>query len=737
MNGAFVSLIDKGSGHEFLWDADAPKTLFRLAIRRGQSVEWFDSREAGEFRWEKEERTDGSTLSLEASSFPKYPVAVKISVNLDDGSALSIWRMSVSGVPKDMTVEQLTCPIISGAMKVGHPLPGESVAVPRDGEGYLFTNPYPVVDRLPLMAGDGPESPHIGMGEVHGRYPGRYSIQLMLYYNDYAGLYLACHDWKQNVKTFDLGRMADWGMVPVMSISHIPSQGLGEDVSFEYDTHIGVFSGDWYDGTDIYKEWARKQWWCQKKLIDKDISNLVRKGFGVFQMSNYDMPVVEMTHPLSRIADTVNSLSKESGVPILALIFNFEKGGAWSGPIGFFPMLEGDEEFKRAMKKLRDWGNAGFVYIPGGNWYIALDSYTPPFDSWKEFEADGRPNACMEVDGTVRTRGFYEGWHSARICPGTAFTQKMSDDLVLGCLERDCDVVQIDNFPISSAAACYNPKHGHPLGTGRWWSEAWNKILEGTRRKAKELNPECILTSEGISENFIPYFDMFDHRAGNMEYFGHYRPGDPMGGEAIPIFNYVYNEYIGSYCAAYPECTRPEVLYWARCYGKSLAQGVVPTGGWYLREAKELNPVSTGFYKKVVRADAQECWKYLMFGEMLKPPKIDVPRITFSYVRFLDLIQMPVAHPERRHTIEDYAIQHSAWRAPDGTIGYFFINVSEAPVEFTVDLSLHSAGSESYTVDCVADGRRERILEKSTLPRNYRLRMEPLSVVLVEILAPQ
>jgi hypothetical protein len=206
-----------------------------------------------------------------------------------------------------------------------------------------------------------------------------------------------------------------------------------------------------------------------------------------------------------------------------------------------------------------------------------------------------------------------------------------------------------------------------------------------------------------------------------------------MGGETIPLFNYVYSEYIGAYLAAYPECNRPEVLYWTRSLGKCLAQGVVPTGGWYYPEPKELNPITIGFYKKVVSAAAREGWKYLMFGEMLRPPKIDVPIITASYLKMsTDLDRMDPAY---RHVIQDYAVQHSAWRARDGMIGYFFANVSQEPVEFDVELSSYSKGIVRYDVDAVRDGMRTTWLKKVELPSRQRLRMEPLSVTIVEVKA--
>jgi len=736
--GALVSLLDKRTGYQFLRDPRPPRTLFRLAIRDAETrgITWLDARDARTVRFDSTNRPEAGKpdricLAVEVSGFPDRDLAVRIEVSVLEGSPLSLWRMSAEGLAANEAVYQLMCPVISGVMKVGDHVAGECVAAARQGEGYVFRNPFPVVDGLPLRTGVGPDTPRVGMGEIHGLYPGSYPIQLLLYYNDIAGLYLASHDAAQNVKSFDLGQVADWGMFPILSISHFPSETPGKGAAFEYDTVVGVFHGDWYDGADIYKAWARKQWWCAKKLWERDIAEWMRTGVGVFQLSNYHLPVLKLNHPMSVIADTVNQLSREAGVPILALVFNFEGGGGWTGPIGFFPPREGEEAFAAAMKKLRDAGNYGFIYMPGGNWYIAISSYDPPFDSWPQFEAAGRPNAVMAADRKVHIASWYKGWQGARICPHTKCCEELTASLLLGALERGCTVVQIDNFPCCGADACYDATHGHPLGYGPWWSEDWNRILAETRRQAKALDPDCAITTEGISENFIPYLDMFDERAGNMEYFGHWGLGDPMGGELIPLFTYIYSGYIGAYLAAYPECNRPEILYWTRSLGKSLARGVVPTGGRYYPEPKDHNPVTIAFYKKVVRAAARECWKYFMFGEMLRPPKIDVPMISASYLKMHpDLDRMD---PDNRHVVRDYAVQHSAWRAMDGTIGYFFINISQEPVEFDVVISSYGRDDRLYDVDTIVDGSRSPLLRKATLPSLEHFRTEPLSVTVVEV----
>jgi len=555
-------------------------------------------------------------------------------------------------------------------------------------------------------------------------------MQFMLYYHSRAGLYLACHDAGMHVKRFVCGYVPEFGPSPALVIGHDQPDLPGRNVDITYDTVLGVFHGDWYDGADIYKRWARQQWWCRRKLAERDTAEWVRKGFGVWQMSNFHIPKVKLNHSLNQIANEVNGIAKDTGVPLAALIFNFEKGGAWTGPKGF-PPKEGIPAFRKAMQKLRKAGNHGFVYMPGGQWYVAIDSYNPPFDSRKAFRKEGFPNAIVGADGKKHLWSWYGGWHVSRMCPSTQHVQELTDDLLLSSLKWGATAVQIDNFPIGTPEACFSTKHGHTPGHGPWYADAWRRVLETTRRKAKALNPECVITTEGIAETYIPYVDLFDQRAGNMEYFGHWHEADPMHGEPIPLFNYVYSGYIGAYLAAYPECNRPEVLYWTRSLGKALTQGCVPSSGRYFPVPKQSNPVTLAFYKKVVRSAVRDCWKYIMFGEMLHAPAIVVPRMEASYVRFTgeDLDHLL---PHNRHVVTDDAVQHSAWRAADDTLAWIFVNISRKPVRFDVVLSDPSNSSTPRRITISRDSKRSVVTESARLPRKTRVSMAPLSVVVLE-----
>ncbi len=733
-HGALVAIEDLSTGTELVRDREAPRLLWRLGLRRMATgeMEWLASPQAGSMEWQAGEDGNGATLTLVSCGLPASGIEVSVAVTLPHDSAQSSWRMAVRGVGEDVAVAELACPVLSGLVKLGDPAPGESLLAPVQDEAYLYRNPFPVRDGLPLCAGPGPEMADVGVGSVGGRYPGAIAVQTMAFYNDRAGLYFAAHDAGQHPKELRMGPWPDLGAGPVLSMTHLVGERPGEAVVIPYETVVGVFHGDWYDAAAVYKAWATRQWWCSRKLWDRDIADWMREGVGgVFQMSNYHIPRLDLNHSLAQIADTVNTVSADAGVPLLGLLFNWEGGGAWTGPKGFFPPREGEAAFRDAMAKLREAGNRGFVYITGNNWYVKI-GYDPPWDSWAGFRAEGEALALRRPDGEYTVMSWHNTWEVVRLCPEPAAALELHADILLECLDLGCPVVQIDNFPCGGSEACYDPTHGHPLGHGPWWSEACGRMLAEIRRRAKARDPECAISTEGVAENFIPWLDLCDQRAGNMEYFGHYWRGMPMGGETVPLFNLIYNEYIGSYYAAYPECNRPEVLYWTRGLGKAICQGVLPTAGRYFPDPPDHNAVTLAFFKRVIRATGRELYPYLMFGEMLRPPEISVPTITAQYCKFLYDAANFRHHmdPQQRHEVIDRAVQHAAYRGRDGSVCLLFVNVSDQTVEFPVELPAYDF-ARPVDVQRITSSEAEEAVEPVTLPHAVRLTMEPFSITLL------
>jgi hypothetical protein len=107
--------------------------------------------------------------------------------------------------------------------------------------------------------------------------------------------------------------------------------------------------------------------------------------------------------------------------------------------------------------------------------------------------------------------------------------------------------------------------------------------------------------------------------------------------------------------------------------------------------------------------------------------------ITASYCKFVLDEKRHCVDPAQRHEVRDRAVQHAAFRGRDGALGYIFINVSEAPVTFDVELSDYGLGAGAYTVERFTDGARETWLTGVSLPRTERIEMPPLSVLMLVV----
>jgi len=104
------------------------------------------------------------------------------------------------------------------------------------------------------------------------------------------------------------------------------------------------------------------------------------------------------------------------------------------------------------------------------------------------------------------------------------------------------------------------------------------------------------------------------------------------------------------------------------------------------------------YYRKLLRCHWEFARPYLVYGRMLRPPKIsgDLPIITRK-TSYADLV---VA-----------AVEANAWLAPDGSVGVFFLNYTDEPHEFqwTADLAeiANLTGECKLKITSWAEGKGE------------------------------
>src|ERR1700683_3372006 len=89
-NGALSKVVEKHSGYEFLRDRQAPRTLFRLAIRNksDRQLVWFDSRDGSNFHATRNVQAGNAILAFEVGGFPNQRFSVRVEVALTTDSPL-------------------------------------------------------------------------------------------------------------------------------------------------------------------------------------------------------------------------------------------------------------------------------------------------------------------------------------------------------------------------------------------------------------------------------------------------------------------------------------------------------------------------------------------------------------------------------------------------------------------------------------------------------------------------
>ncbi|MFH0963690.1 MAG: DUF6259 domain-containing protein [Planctomycetota bacterium] len=467
-------------------------------------------------------------------------------------------------------------------------------------------------------------------------YPNGMQFSALL--GDGMGLYVAEEDGEANRKGLAWNPDARAGALG-FSISH-PVLGWGEDkLPREYespgDIVIGPFHGDWYDAARIYRRWALQAPWCAKGPI----------------YEREDYPKWLLDAPYWTIAD----LGDESGIQR-----EIEKHEFYGIPTtvahtyGYYFMLHmddrypehwppklGSEGFKAAVKGLQEKGIRIVPYIQGWVW----DEDTESFRT-KDAKNKG---ALWGPKGELTTHTSYGGGQKlTAMCPASRLWRDEMLFMVQELVGRyGVDGVYFDFLTVHTSD-CYNKEHGHRICGGNYWTKAVHGLYEEARSLAKKLNPDAMITGEDVAEYCIDVQDTF-------------LGGGKVGTDA-PLFFAVYHGYANVFGG---ETNKNKPIYLGRWWLLGAQNGWHNTEGAMLGKPPHESWAPLGaYYRKLLQCRWAFGTPYLGYGEMLRPPKVEgeLPTITEqgTYGPF---------------TVQ--AVEGSAWKAPDGSVGIFFLNYDE------------------------------------------------------------
>ena len=518
---------------------------------------------------------------------------------------------------------------------------------------------FPVLDGIGPQAGDdradtvmvpdgwGRLLPRPSAAHYQGRYPGgAATMQVLGYTRGPATLGVIAWDGRCFAKDFvALGSEA--AQTVALEVRHYPAEmGHTNNCSWPYAVETVALAGDWFTLAEHYRAWATRQAWC-------DGGRNRRRPDSPAWFRNLVWWHEEGARDGAALTNTLDHLRKAVPFPMAFHWYNWH-----SIPFdNFYPDYFPANAYVPAVQaQLRAWGVPVMPYINGHLWDTQAVSYTTE---------NAQRWAMKKFDGSIYTEHYSRHDHSLA-CPATAaWNDKMVRVTDRLFREVGVDAVYLDQIGAVQAQLCYDETHGHPRGGGDYYVAGYVKLLEAVRANARRINPEAALTTEDTAEPYLRYLDgtLMCNRAWP---------------DSVPFFPAVYHAHIAQFGLYIHE---PEIR--AGVTFRSKEAMLFQFGaqlGWNGTSWSEA-PAHQAKFRWLARLAAyrQAGLDWLAYGDMLRPPRVtmrdgsSLPQIAEQWIQH----KQPIA-------TDQPAITTSAWRAADGRVAIFAINVTDTPLQ--VDL---------------------------------------------------
>ena len=643
----------------------------------------------------------GAAITIDYEEIGQLPVDAHVTIRCPFHSTLTYWSLTLNN-RTSMWIGHVQFPVIEvpfdNAENHNH-----SHILSSFADGSLAG---PVEPGLAASAWGGTSSDTPDVWRFNN-YPGQWtSTQLMAYYNEGGGLYLACDDPNGLPKFIDALLEADGVM---MGLGHFPgTRGPGE-TKLPYNVVLGTFHGDWYAAAEIYRDWASKQPFCATKIAQRtDIPKWLADSppaiaFPMRGQGDWDPPAAENPEytPLTNALPYLDKWASALESPLMPIIFNWEHGGPWVQPDAY-PPVGGEAAFREFMVKAKAKGWHPMIYGDGLCW--VTHQFNTNYDGMAYFHAHGGDDVVTRRwDGSMPVLDLGAWRKNYMTCVGTEKGRQMILDMTRHMAELGPDVVQqFDQGP--GPTACYATNHGHPPVPGPWMTEDFSTLVKADVATARSVNPTVAMSCEGAPpETYLQNFQVWDSRF-----------------HLTPLYSFLYHEYANGFLGFYTNRVNDEALR------NSIARALV--NGYFinftLRDKGRVEydwdqtwtpaiPDQAAFIdwtKRATHFRAGVARDYLVYGRMLRPWKVSgVTERDFGWGK-------------------EPVVQSATWQAQDGKVGMALANYGDLPE--TPRLELEGNGGKSLTI---YNGDKVQKQQETDLPGVLEIVMQPRTFYLVEV----
>ncbi|MDR3193841.1 MAG: DUF6259 domain-containing protein [Tannerella sp.] len=481
----------------------------------------------------------GDTIRMTYAGFETEGLEARVTVVVDDDSPLMQWHVTVDN-QTPYTLENIDFPCVS--------VRNDLVAT--GGEGRIF---WPgmegcVVEDVRVRSEGwveyrGITYPYMGW---KGIYPAATQMQYMAYYNAGGGLYLAAHDEQCTPKGIEFYPAGENAIRLEFTAFTSGAQG---SYTLPYPMVLGVFDGDWYDASRIYRDWREASamplppkiadnprlpaWYTESPVV---VTYPVRGHRDLGDMTPNEF------YPYTRALKHIDAYREAFGAPVMALLMHWEGSAPWSPPY-VWPPYGGTDNYLQFVERLHAKGNLAGLYASGTGYTLRSNTDTAysRYDEYREKEL----HRVMKVapDGAVAADGVCAGPHAQRLghdmCPANAFAGDAVVDQITRIVASGTDYIQyFDQNLGGNCYACYGVEHGHPYGPGAWQNEAMKAIYERILPVLEAAAGKPLVGCEAAAaEGFIPWLLFNDNRAMINLFVG----------TPVPAYAFVYHEYVNNF----------------------------------------------------------------------------------------------------------------------------------------------------------------------------------------------
>ncbi len=672
---------------EFIAPGAEPLAFLLGIYDQERQYRWLPSDQAEEVQVDCERQGSVQTLRASYRRMGGQEVDVSFTVRASLEEPLSRWRIRLED-RAGLQVIDVQFPFIICAYDLGGTPGSEALLLPHGyGSGRLIQNPGGSSERGAWSATLNPDCwkawEFTWTNWDCDHYPGTQFAQFLAYFNDRAGLYLACEDAEGNVKRFRaLHRCADLHRDPGLrlGVAHVGDWPRNGERELEYDTVLRSFRGDWYSAAEIYREWSLKQKWSipltQREdvpawLLDSPVYITIRPR-GILD-AGPDLPLPEFL-PYEKCVPLLEGIARRVEAPLVAVLMGWEGSGSWVYPDSQ-PVVGGEASLKAFARLARARGWHLGTFCSGTRWATA--QFWSGYDGRDYFrQQEGEKYVCREADGRPWLEMWDQNWRpSFTCCLGTEGTQRMATDHVRKLI--DCGLESLQFFDQNNGSAtfpCFANDHEHPPAPGKWMAQKMEETMAAFRKAADEAGEPGVIHSaeSGVNEYCLPLFQESELRP--------FPPG--YGSDTVPLYHFLYHECIvfQGMMGNAPEPYHIPLRTAVNCVWGQIPGGVLTGDGTLLD--KDTNNWAPWEPKLGSHDDDLEMLRtvtalrrgpgrdFLVYGRMLRPAEVDgIRTVEWKF-------------NNRIHRIP--AVFHSTWQAPDGRRGIVLANWTARRQKVTV-----------------------------------------------------